>query len=143
LVLLCVIFISVYASLLKLNTVLDPQIGYEGLIADCGDDVMLQQHVEDTKDQLRQYYQDKYVTLTPAPATQPASTETPSGSPQKVNFTARYKKHPSTLKDELEEFYKLPQEDFDTCDPIQWWAGQCSQFPNLSCLAHDILAIPG
>jgi hypothetical protein len=105
--------------------------------------MMLQQHVEDMKDQLQQYYQDKYVTLTPAPAAQPAITETPSGSPQKVNFTARYKKRPSTLKDELEEFYKLPQEDFNTCDMMKWWAGQCSQFPNLSCLARDILAIPG
>ena len=42
------------------------------------------------------------------------------------------------MKDELEEFYKLPQEDFDTCDPIQWWSGCCSQFPNLSHLEKDI-----
>jgi hypothetical protein len=84
-----------------------------------------------------------YMTQSPTPATQPAVAEIPSGSPQKVNFTARYKKRPSTLKDELEELYKLPQEDFETCDPIKWWAGQCSQFPNLSRLACDILAIPG
>jgi hypothetical protein len=134
---------SLFACILKLNTVLDPQIGYEGLIADCGDDVTLRQHVEDTKDRLRQYYQDKYVTPIPAPAAQPAVTEIPSGSPQKVNFTARYKKRPSTLKDELEEFHKLPQEDFEICDPIKWWAGRRSQFPNLSRLARDILAIPG
>jgi hypothetical protein len=47
------------------------------------------------------------------------------------------------VKDELEKFYKLPQEDFDTCDPIQWWSGHHSQFPNLSHLAQDILVIPG
>jgi hypothetical protein len=32
--------------------------------------------------------------------------------------------------DELEEFFKLP-EDFDNCDPIQWWAGCHTQFSNL------------
>jgi hypothetical protein len=47
------------------------------------------------------------------------------------------------MNDKLKEFYRLPQEDFDTCDPIRWWAGYCLQFPNLSHLAHDILAIPG
>jgi hypothetical protein len=64
-----------------------------------------------------------YMTQSPTPATQPAVAEIPSGSPQKVNFTARCKKCPSTLKDELKEFYKLPQEDFETCDPMKWWAG--------------------
>jgi len=47
------------------------------------------------------------------------------------------------MNDELKEFYRLPQEDFDMCDPICWWVGCCLQFPNLSCLAHNILAIPG
>lgn len=47
------------------------------------------------------------------------------------------------MKDELEEYFRLPVEDFETCDPIQWWAGHRSQFPSLLHLAHDILAIPG
>ena len=103
----------------------------------------MQRHVEHAKDQLHQFYLDNYAKMpTPLPAIQPVVTET-SGSPQKVNFTAWYKKHPSTLKDKLEEFYKLPQEDFNTCDPIQWWSGRRSQFPNLSRLARDILAMPG
>jgi hypothetical protein len=45
--------------------------------------------------------------------------------------------------DELEEFWKLPQEDFKNCDPIQWWAGRRAQFPNLSQYARDIFSIPG
>jgi hypothetical protein len=103
----------------------------------------MQQHVEHGKGQLHQFYLDNYAkALSPPPATQPAVTEK-SGSPQKVNFTVWYKKRPSAVKDELEEFYKLPQEDFDTCDPIQWRSGRRSQFPNLSRLARDILAIPG
>ena len=98
--------------------------------------------MERMKDQLHQFYLDNYAKApSPLPTTQPIVTET-FGSPQKVNFTARYKKRPSTVKDELEEFYKLLQEDFDTCDPIQWWLGRRSQFPNLAHLAGDILAIP-
>ena len=44
---------------------------------------------------------------------------------------------------ELEEFFLLLQEDFETCDPLQWWVGRCSQFPNLSHFARDILSMPG
>ena len=44
---------------------------------------------------------------------------------------------------ELEEYFWLPQEDFDTCNPLAWWAGRRSQFPNLSRFAHDVLGIPG
>jgi hypothetical protein len=61
----------------------------------------------------------------------------------KVNFTARYKKRSNTLIDKFKEYLKFLQEDFDICDPIQWWAGCHAQFPNLFHLVHDILAIPG
>ena len=64
-------------------------------------------------------------------------------SPQKVNFTARYKQRARLDIDELEEFFKLPPEDFDNCDPVQWWAGRRTQFPNLSRFARDVLSIPG
>src|SRR6267154_5287707 len=95
------------------------------------------------KEQLHQFYLENYAkALSPPPTTQSAVSEK-SGSSQKVNFTAWYKRCPSAVKDELEEFYKLPQEDFNTCYPIQWWSGHGLQFPNLSCLVQDILAIPG
>jgi hypothetical protein len=44
---------------------------------------------------------------------------------------------------ELKEYFKLPAEDFDACNPIHWWVGWQAQFPNLFCLACDILCIPG
>jgi len=66
-----------------------------------------------------------------------------SGSPQKVDFMAQYKKQAPSLVDEVEKYFKLLQENFDNCDPIQWWAGWHAQFPHLSQLAWDILAIPG
>ena len=37
----------------------------------------------------------------------------------------------------------LPREDFDTCDPVSWWVGRHSQFPDLFVFARDLLAIPG
>jgi hypothetical protein len=37
----------------------------------------------------------------------------------------------------------LPREDFDTCDPISWWIGRRSQFPDVFVFARDLLAIPG
>ena len=37
----------------------------------------------------------------------------------------------------------LPHEDFDTCDPVSWWVGRRSQFPDLFVFARDLLAIPG
>jgi len=66
-----------------------------------------------------------------------------NGSPQKVDFTSRYRNLPQAFTDEVQEYFKLPRENFDTCDPLQWWAGRRSQFPNLSRFARDILSIPG
>ncbi|KIL58778.1 hypothetical protein M378DRAFT_188125 [Amanita muscaria Koide BX008] len=60
-----------------------------------------------------------------------------------VNFTARYRKQASTRRDQLEEYFVLPREDFDTCNPISWWVGRRSQFPDLFFFARDLLAIPG
>jgi len=64
-------------------------------------------------------------------------------SPSKVNFTSRYKKKGTLFRDELEEYFKLPREDFDLCKPLEWWVGQRAQFPNLYCLARDVFSIPG
>jgi hypothetical protein len=45
--------------------------------------------------------------------------------------------------DELTEFWNMPQEDFETCTPVQWWHQRRAQFPNLYRLARDIFSIPG
>jgi len=66
-----------------------------------------------------------------------------NNSPQKVDFISRYRNLPQAFTDEVQEYFKLPRENFDTCDPLQWWAGRRSQFPNLSRFARDILSIPG
>jgi hypothetical protein len=125
--------------------VLDPRISYEGLKGDCNDDWGMLEHLNSSKLKLKNHYHAHYAHLVPARLERSDSLNTPSssGSPQKVDFTSRYRKTPRPFLDELEEYFKLPQEDFASCDPIQWWAGRRTQFPNLSRMARDILSIPG
>jgi hypothetical protein len=126
------------------STVLDPRISYQGLLADCGDDVSLKSHLELSKEQLAAQFQEQYICPSLPVTTPQSSTPVPSSaSPQKVNFTAWYKQRARLDIDKLEEFFKLPPEDFDNCDLVQWWAGRRTQFPNLSPFARDILSIPG
>jgi hypothetical protein len=130
--------------------VLDPRISYEGLLADYAQDADLLADLEKAKSALHTFYHDNYSGFTSStdkhhPAsdstTVPASVQ--NGSPQKVDFTARYKRTNRRISDELEEYFKLGQEDFDTCRPLDWWLGRRAQFPNLYRLSRDILAIPG
>ena len=131
--------------LLIILVVLDPRISYSGLLADCGDNLSIKSHLELVKGQLVQHYCEQYLCDAPPPTQQwPVFVpSTSSTSPQKVNFTAQYRQRPRATVNELEEFFSLPQEDFETCDPLQWWAGHRSQFPNLSHFSRDILSIPG
>lgn len=124
---------------------LDPRISYEGLLTDCGNDVSLRNYLELSRERLQTLYRTKYARdpLPNSASTPPAPANASRGSPQKVDFTARYKRRVQAYVDELEEYFKLPQENFDVCDPVQWWAGRRAQFPNLSRLARDILSIPG
>ena len=113
---------------------------------DCAGDPSLVSQLELVEGQLLQCYQEQYMedipTLVPfRPAV--TSTSTPSASPQKVNFTARYKQWPRPVTNELSDYFKLAQEDFDACNPLVWWAGRQSQFPNLSQFARDLLSMPG
>jgi hypothetical protein len=118
---------------------------------DYEDDDSLAKYLEDAKASLHTYFHDNYAGKHSTPSRQRAhvtpSSSTPqssfNGSPQKVNFTARYQKAPRASKDELEEYFTLPRENFDTCDPIKWWFGRRSQFPNLFVLARNLLGIPG
>jgi hypothetical protein len=130
--------------------VLDPRISYEGMKLDYEDDISLAEYLESTKLLLHGYFSDNYAGKHAAasrstfagPSTSTVQSHLDS-SPQKVNFTARYQKLPRASVNKLEEYFKLPREDFETCDPIKWWLGRRSQFPNLFVLARDLLAIPG
>jgi hypothetical protein len=86
------------------------------------------------------------ITKIPAPLSSPfisiQSAPIAAGSPQK-SFTARYHRKEKPSVNELEEYFKLPAEDFDAYNPIRWWIGHRAQFPNLFCMARDILCISG
>jgi hypothetical protein len=127
------------------NKVLDPQISYEGLEADCSDGISVQE-LDNAKDRLKEYYQANYATKVqvsrPTNMSPSVMVETSRGSPQKVDFTSWYKKRARSF-DEFNEYFRLPLEPFDGCDPIQWWVSRRAQYPNLSCLALDLLSIPG
>ena len=106
---------------------LDPRISYEGLKVDYGDDLTLTSHLEESKTTLFNYFDENYATLpclTPSsPPPMPVQALPMDGLPQK-SFMARYHRRENHPTNELEEYFKLPAEDFDTCNPIQWWVGQ-------------------
>ena len=116
--------------------------------ADYADDLMLSNHLEESKSDLIDYFNANYENTIPMPSlsSPPAasvqSSSVAAGSPQK-SFTARYRRKEKVSINKLEEYLKLPAEDFDACNPIHWWIGRRAQFPNLYCMARDILCIPG
>ena len=131
---------------------LDPCISYKGMKSDYADDDILTDYLESAKASLHTYFQENYAGKHVAPPVHDhphtagplkTSSQPRSESPQKVNFTARYKKHASARRDQLKEYFMLPREDFDTCDPVSWWVGRHSQFLDLFVFARDLLAIPG
>ena len=115
-----------------------------------GDD-SLATYLESSKMNLYTYYERHYKYKHPAPSQVTCSVSGqsvdisapgPIHSPQK-NFTSRFQRKAKVAINELDEIFKLPQEDFKTCSPIHWWLGRHAQFPNLFWLARDILCIPG
>ena len=99
----------------------------------------LKSHLELVKGQLAQCYHEQYMHNTPPPTLQQpvALPSTSSTSHQKVDFTAQYKQQPRATLNKLEEFFSLPQEDFKTCDPLQWWPGVVHS--PLTCLISPVI----
>ena len=127
------------------DIVLDPHISYSSLKDKFEDNISLSSHLEISKDDLHKHYQDHYA---PPPSSQPSTSSQPSilaiskASPKK-NFIARFNHKPRTSTNELLEFWSLPQEDIENCDPLHWWYACCAQFLNLYRLVCDIFSIPG
>jgi hypothetical protein len=124
--------------------VLDPRISYSALKDEFEDDIGLSSHLEIVKDDLQNHYKTHYAPAPPSLSkpSQPSISATSKASPQK-NFISRFNRKPRTSTDELLEFWSLPQEDIETCDPLHWWYGRRAQFPNLYRLVRDIFSIPG
>jgi hypothetical protein len=124
---------------------LDPRISLDGLLQDCAGDEDAIEHIEFSKNELKDYLDTFYASSTTPPSPNPPLSRIivdSSGSPQKVDFMARYQRSYHAV-DELAEYLRQPPEPFNICNPVKWWAARVSQFPNLSRLARDILTIPG
>ena len=104
--------------MLTSSLVLDPRISYSGLLADCGDDLDAHTYLETTKERLHAHFHGKYDKPLLAPAAPVASTFAMNSSSQKVDFTSRYRNLPQAFMDEVQEYFKLPHENFDTCDSL-------------------------
>jgi hypothetical protein len=118
--------------------VLDPCISYEALKDEFNNDFTMLNQLDDSKTKLWAHFNAKYMSsLTPSGSSRLSSTPSSSmlsvtldstpttlqtnSSPQK-NYMARVQQK-RTAVDELSEFWNLGQEDFKTCNPIQWWYG--------------------
>src|SRR5882724_3932614 len=105
-------------------TVLDPHISYQALKAEYDDDIELSVYLDTSKSDLQDYFntyyasslttQPSHAVLSVAPVTDTSSSGSchVCGSPQK-NFVLCFQLHQHVVIDELEQFWALPQEDFD------------------------------
>ena len=131
--------------------VLDPCINYKVLLEDYQDDQDLVDYLESSVLDLCMHYQRHYQASTShnslAGPIQPTQVTLSWALLLKnqlaVNFTARYSKREQLYHDELEEYFRVDQEPWELCNPLEWWVGCHTQFPNLFQLACDILTIPG
>ena len=98
-------------------------MSYSALKDEFENDTDLSSHLEISKDDLHKYYLNPYAPS--PPSSQPSISATSKASPQK-NFIARFNRKPRTSIDELLEFWSLPQEDFENCNPLHWWYGRRS-----------------
>ena len=124
------------------SIVLNPCMSYSVLKNEFENNLDLSYHLEISKDDLHKHYKENYTPSTPLSQPSQPSIPATSASPQK-KFIARFNRKPRTSTDELLEFWSLPQEDFERCDPLHWWYGRRAQFPNLYRLVRDIFSIPG
>jgi hypothetical protein len=95
--------------------------------------IVSQANSEQSKSNLFTYFHDNYTHAaisTPPSIASPSAQTSPIMGSQK-SFTAQYHRKEKASINKLEEYFKLPAEDFDACNPIQWWMCQHSQFPNL------------
>ncbi len=147
----------VFHLLIVFSAVLDPCISYNGLKADFDNDSELDQFMESSKAELYNYYTTNYLAHASHAASLQPSTSASSllqassstsvlglrTSPQKIDFRSIYRKTAPINMNELDRYFELPQEDIDTCDPINWWYSRRKEYPTLYRLARNILAIPG
>ncbi len=146
-----VIILYEYLNLLR-DLVLDPRITYAELEADYAGDPELTESLELSKAALYKHF-DKFYALPARSAASlseiaalnvPLASRSTSSSVPVFDFTARFRHtQQASSVNELDDYMRLPPQDFHSCDPTQWWYSQRRRFPALYSLARDILGIPG
>jgi hypothetical protein len=101
---------------------------YEGLEEDFATDADLLGHLATSKERLQGFFNTNYAPRSRQSVSRQGSSTSAasSGFLQKVNFTSRYQKKKRVVVSELDEYFKLLQEYFDTCEPLNWWRGRRS-----------------
>jgi hypothetical protein len=116
--------------------VLVPRISYEGL-----KDKVLKHDMETFKDHLLDYYNIYYAgPYSLLKVKQMLLVMSPQALLKKL-ISPHTMKRQNVEANELKECFKLKQQNFKTTDLIHWWYRHGEIYPNLYCLAHDILAI--
>jgi hAT family C-terminal dimerisation region len=129
----------------KPHLVLDPRLSYKGHCMDFADKLTILEQIDMCQIKLLADYAPPISTTSRDVGTTRSTSSLggTNGSPVK-SFTSRFKStviHDPAL--ELDDYFKLSLEDFETCHPLRWWSARSVQFPNLSHLARDILSIQG
>jgi hypothetical protein len=87
---------------------LDPRISYEALRKYYADDADLLGDLEISKATLETHFEANYADTTADPSEPASALLDPVGSPQKIDFTSRYRRHEdSSASDELAEYFRL------------------------------------
>ena len=145
-------FPTTYHRISEFNhPVLDPQISYNGLKEDFNEssDLQLLNDLNKAKQELFKLYEEHYAHRSSQDnILQPGTTTMLSGAGFSIlstsSFTVRYQCRGPQILNQLEDYFRLSCElDFDGCDPLEWWQSHRKRWPQLYCLACDILAIPG
>jgi hypothetical protein len=107
---------------------------------DFTNDPILLADLEKSKLLLYEFYKKNYTT---SPAPSEGINNVHLKSSHTSDFTACYKSIIPNVIDKLEEYFKIKCKDFKKCKPLRWWKTQQVNWPNLYCLACDILYISG
>jgi hypothetical protein len=105
------------------------------------------QWLSDAKKSLKLYFERWYLDpndpsdpFSPSPSPGPQQQHPPKEATAFEQWVKNLRPRASEIDSELERYYRLEPQTVN--DPIQWWVDHRETFPQLSCFALDLLAIP-
>ena len=101
---------------------------YEGLKSDCVSDPLLLADLDESKLKLKIFHQQNYAWGSQSTNSRPSQSlssvivrthSSISRSPEKVTLTSRYQMKDRIMIHEIDEYFKLPWEIFESCKSLQ------------------------